>query len=275
MSVPVLKMNDGNTIPQLGFGVWKISDNDAKDAVSNALKIGYRHIDTAKAYDNESGVGKGIVASELPRNEIFITTKVWNTDQGYDQTLKAFDESSKRLGVKAIDLYLIHWPMPIRDQFMATWKALIRLRQENRVRSIGVCNFRIADLERLIKETGVAPAINQVELHPRFQQKELRIFHEKNNILTEAWAPLGRGEFLDHPVLQSIADSHGKTTAQIILRWHMELGTVAIPKSLSPARMAENFDIFDFKLTAADHDLIATLDDVEGRMGPNPDEVLA
>lgn len=275
MSVPVLKMNDGNTIPQLGFGVWKISDNDAKDAVSNALKIGYRHIDTAKAYDNESGVGKGIVASELPRNEIFITTKVWNTDQGYDQTLKAFDESSKRLGVKAIDLYLIHWPMPIRDQFMATWKALIRLRQENRVRSIGVCNFRIADLERLIKETGVAPAINQVELHPRFQQKELRIFHEKNNILTEAWAPLGRGEFLDHPVLQSIADSHGKTTAQVILRWHMELGTVAIPKSLSPARMAENFDIFDFKLTAADHDLIATLDDVEGRMGPNPDEVLA
>lgn len=275
MSVPVLKMNDGNTIPQLGFGVWKISDNDAKDAVSNALKIGYRHIDTAKAYENESGVGKGIVASELPRNEIFITTKVWNTDQGYDQTLKAFDESSKRLGVKAIDLYLIHWPMPIRDQFMATWKALIRLRQENRVRSIGVCNFRIADLERLIKETGVAPAINQVELHPRFQQKELRIFHEKNNILTEAWAPLGRGEFLDHPVLQSIADSHGKTTAQVILRWHMELGTVAIPKSLSPARMAENFDIFDFKLTAADHDLIATLDDVEGRMGPNPDEVLA
>lgn len=275
MSVPVLKMNDGNTIPQLGFGVWKIADNDAKDAVSNALKIGYRHIDTAKAYDNESGVGKGIVASELPRNEIFITTKVWNTDQGYDQTLKAFDESSKRLGVKAIDLYLIHWPMPIRDQFMATWQALIRLRQENRVRSIGVCNFRIADLERLIKETGVAPAINQVELHPRFQQKELRIFHEKNNILTEAWAPLGRGEFLDHPVLQSIADSHGKTTAQVILRWHMELGTVAIPKSLSPARMAENFDIFDFKLTAADHDLIATLDDVEGRMGPNPDEVLA
>lgn len=275
MSVPVLKMNDGNTIPQLGFGVWKISDNDAKDAVSNALKIGYRHIDTAKAYENESGVGKGIVASELPRNEIFITTKVWNTDQGYDQTLKAFDESSKRLGVKAIDLYLIHWPMPIRDQFMATWQALIRLRQENRVRSIGVCNFRIADLERLIKETGVAPAINQVELHPRFQQKELRIFHEKNNILTEAWAPLGRGEFLDHPVLQSIADSHGKTTAQVILRWHMELGTVAIPKSLSPARMAENFDIFDFKLTAADHDLIATLDDVEGRMGPNPDEVLA
>lgn len=274
MSVPVLKMNDGNTIPQLGYGVWKISDEDAEGSVLQALKTGYRHIDTAKIYNNEGGVGRGIAASDIAREKIFVTTKVWNSDQGYDETLKAFDESAKRLGVKTIDMYLIHWPMPVRDQFVETWKALIRLRQENRVRSIGVCNFRIADLERLIKETGVAPAVNQVELHPQFQQKELRIFHEKNNILTEAWAPLGRGLFFDDPLLQSIAEEHSKTVAQIVLRWHMELGTIAIPKSQSAARMAENFDIFDFKLTASDHDKIASLDKIDGRMGPNPDEFL-
>lgn len=274
MSVPVLKMNDGNTIPQLGYGVWKISDEDAEGSVLQALKTGYRHIDTAKIYNNEGGVGRGIAASDIAREKIFITTKVWNSDQGYDETLKAFDESAKRLGVKTIDMYLIHWPMPVRDQFVETWKALIRLRQENRVRSIGVCNFRIADLERLIKETGVAPAVNQVELHPQFQQKELRIFHEKNNILTEAWAPLGRGLFFDDPLLQSIAEEHSKTVAQIVLRWHMELGTIAIPKSQSTVRMAENFDIFDFKLTASDHDKIASLDKIDGRMGPNPDEFL-
>ena len=274
MSVPVLKMNDGNTIPQLGYGVWKISDEDAEGSVLQALKTGYRHIDTAKIYNNEGGVGRGIAASDIAREKIFITTKVWNSDQGYDETLKAFDESAKRLGVKTIDMYLIHWPMPVRDKFVDTWKALIRLRQENRVRSIGVCNFRIADLERLIKETGVAPAVNQVELHPQFQQKELRIFHEKNNILTEAWAPLGRGLFFGDPLLQSIAEEHSKTVAQIVLRWHMELGTIAIPKSQSAARMAENFDIFDFKLTASDHDKIASLDKIDGRMGPNPDEFL-
>ena len=274
MSVPVLKMNDGNTIPQLGYGVWKISDEDAEGSVLQALKTGYRHIDTAKIYNNEGGVGRGIAASDIAREKIFITTKVWNSDQGYDETLKAFDESAKRLGVKTIDMYLIHWPMPVRDKFVETWKALIRLRQENRVRSIGVCNFRIADLERLIKETGVAPAVNQVELHPQFQQKELRIFHEKNNILTEAWAPLGRGLFFDDPLLQSIAEEHSKTVAQIVLRWHMELGTIAIPKSQSTVRMAENFDIFDFKLTASDHDKIASLDKIDGRMGPNPDEFL-
>lgn len=274
MSVPVLKMNDGNTIPQLGYGVWKISDEDAEGSVLQALKTGYRHIDTAKIYNNEGGVGRGIAASDIAREKIFVTTKVWNSDQGYDETLKAFDESAKRLGVKTIDMYLIHWPMPVRDQFVETWKALIRLRQENRVRSIGVCNFRIADLERLLKETGVAPAVNQVELHPQFQQKELRIFHEKNNILTEAWAPLGRGLFFDDPLLRSIAEAHSKTVAQIVLRWHMELGTIAIPKSQSAARMAENFDIFDFKLTASDHDKIASLDKIDGRMGPNPDEFL-
>lgn len=274
MSVPVLKMNDGNTIPQLGYGVWKISDEDAEGSVLQALKTGYRHIDTAKIYNNEGGVGRGIAASDIAREKIFVTTKVWNSDQGYDETLKAFDESAKRLGVKTIDMYLIHWPMPVRDKFVETWKALIRLRQENRVRSIGVCNFRIADLERLLKETGVAPAVNQVELHPQFQQKELRIFHEKNNILTEAWAPLGRGLFFDDPLLQSIAEEHSKTVAQIVLRWHMELGTIAIPKSQSAARMAENFDIFDFKLTASDHDKIASLDKIDGRMGPNPDEFL-
>lgn len=272
ISAPLLKMNDGLFIPQLGFGVWNISDHDTKDAVNQAIKTGYRHIDTAKVYENEEGVGRGIAESGIERKNIFLTTKVANTDQGYDKTMRAFDESAKRLRVNAIDLYLIHWPVPARDLFVETWKALIRLKQENRVRSIGVCNFRIVDLERLIKETGVAPAINQVELHPHFQQKQLRIFHEKNNILTEAWAPLGRGQFLDDPVLKKIADEHHKTVAQIILRWHMEMGTIAIPKSQSPERMAENFSIFDFSLTAANHDAIASLDSSDGRLGPNPSE---
>ncbi|MHC5305709.1 aldo/keto reductase [Bartonella sp. LJL80] len=272
MTVPLIKMNDGHTIPQLGYGVWKISDQDAKQAVSQAIKTGYRHIDTAKAYDNETGVGQGVVEAGIGRENVFIATKVWNTDQGFDQTLKAFDQSVKRLGTDYVDLYLIHWPVPAKDLFVETWKALIRLRDEKRVRSIGVCNFRIVDLERLMQETGVAPVLNQVELHPQFQQKELRIFHEKNNILTEAWAPLGRGILLDNPVLKAIADSHGKTVAQIILRWHMELGTVAIPKSQSPIRMAENFDIFDFKLTAGDHDQIAAIDRADGRTGGDPAE---
>lgn len=245
-SVPLLKMNDGLSIPQLGFGVFKIPEQDTRDAVKQAIKTGYRHIDTAKAYDNEEGVGLGVADSGIERKNIFIATKVWNSDQGYDSTMRAFEESAKRLHMTAIDLYLIHWPLPARDLFVETWKALIRLKQENRVRSIGVCNFRIVDLERLIKETGVAPVVNQVELHPHFQQKQLRIFHDKNNILTEAWAPLGRGQFLVDPVLKKIAAEHHKTVAQIILRWHMEMGTIAIPKSCSPERMAENFNIFDF-----------------------------
>lgn len=271
-TVPLLKMNDGLFIPQLGFGVWNISNQNVKDAVKQAINIGYRHIDTATAYNNEEGVGLGVAQCGIERKNIFLTTKVWNTDQGYDKTMQAFDESAKRLGVSTVDLYLIHWPAPARDLFVETWKALIRLKQENRVRSIGVCNFRIVDLERLINETGVAPAINQVELHPQFQQKQLRIFHDKNNILTEAWSPLGRGQFLDNPVLKKIADEHHKTVAQIILRWHMEMGTVAIPKSQSPQRMAENFNIFDFQLTAANHDAIASLDSVDGRLGPDPSE---
>ena len=271
-SVPLLKMNDGLSIPQLGFGVFKIPEQDTRDAVKQAIKTGYRHIDTAKAYDNEEGVGLGVADSGIERKNIFITTKVWNSDQGYDNTMRAFEESAKRLNMNAIDLYLIHWPLPARDLFVETWKALIRLKQENRVRSIGVCNFRIVDLERLIKETGVAPAVNQVELHPHFQQKQLRIFHDKNNILTEAWAPLGRGQVFDDPVLKKIAKEHHKTVAQIILRWHMEMGTIAIPKSCSPERMAENFNIFDFALTAANHDAIAALDKLDGRMGPDPSE---
>ena len=271
-SVPLLKMNDGLFIPQLGFGVFKIPERDTRAAVKQAIKTGYRHIDTAKAYDNEEGVGLGVADSGIERKNIFIATKVWNSDQGYDNTMRAFEESTKRLRMNAVDLYLIHWPLPARDLFVETWKALIRLKQENRVRSIGVCNFRIVDLERIIKETGVAPAVNQVELHPHFQQKQLRIFHDKNNILTEAWAPLGRGQFFDDPVLKKIADEHHKTVAQIILRWHMEMGTIAIPKSSSAERMAENFNIFDFSLTAANHDAIAALDKLDGRMGPDPSE---
>ncbi|EJF89381.1 aldo/keto reductase [Bartonella tamiae] len=270
MTVPYLKMNDGHTIPQLGYGVWKIDENDTKTAVSTAIKTGYRHIDTAKAYDNEHGVREGVKASGVAREEIFIATKVWNTDQGFDKTLKAFDKSVEKLGTDYLDLYLIHWPVPSLDHFVETWKALIRLRDEKKVRSIGVCNFRITDLERLIKETGIAPALNQIELNPQFQQKELRIFHEKYNILTEAWAPLGRGALLNNPVLLNIAQAHGKTAAQIVLRWHIEIGNVTIPKSQTPSRMAENFNIFDFQLTAVDHDQIAHLDRADGRVGPDP-----
>lgn len=270
MSVSMIRLNDGNQIPQLGFGVWRISNSDTAEAVRNALSVGYRHIDTASYYENEEGVGEGVRSSDIARKDIFITSKVWNIDQGYEQTLKAFDATLKRLNTKYLDLYLIHWPVPSQDKFVASWKALIRLQEEGRVKSIGVSNFRILDIERLLVETGVTPVINQIELHPRFQQNEMRIFHQKHHIVTEAWGPLGRGAIFDDPVLKEIADSHKKSVAQVILRWHMETGNIAIPKSLHRERMAENIDIFDFSLTAYDHEKIRCLDNADGRMGADP-----
>ena len=270
MTVTAIKLNDGNHIPQLGYGVWQVGNDEAIAAVSEALKVGYRHIDTAAIYGNEEGTGKAIKESGIARGDIYLTTKLWNSDQGYESTLKAFDTSLKKLGTDYVDLYLIHWPIPAKDLFMETWRAFIKLKEEGRVKSIGVSNFRTADLERILKESDVTPVLNQIELHPQFQQDELRLFHSKHDIATEAWSPLGQGKILENPVLTAIAKAHGKSVAQIILRWHIETGNIVIPKSVTPARIKENFDIFDFSLNGTDHDAITKLDKTDGRIGPNP-----
>lgn len=265
-----ITLNDGNIIPQLGLGVWQLKDETALNSVSSALEAGYRHIDTAAIYENEEEVGEAIRSSGINRNDIFLTTKLWNTDQGYESTLKAFDTSLKKLNTDYVDLYLIHWPAPEKDLYLDSWRALIKLKESDLVRSIGVSNFRKNDLERLIAETGVIPALNQIELHPRFQQNELRNFHKKHNIRTEAWSPLGQGKSLDDETLQSIARAYNKTVAQIILRWHMQIGNIAIPRSSSAERIKENFDIFNFSLTDADLDMITQMDIPNGRIGPDP-----
>lgn len=265
-----ITLNDGNIIPQLGLGVWQLKDETALNSVSSALEAGYRHIDTPAIYENEEEVGEAIRSSGINRNDIFLTTKLWNTDQGYESTLKAFDTSLKKLNTDYVDLYLIHWPAPEKDLYLDSWRALIKLKESDLVRSIGVSNFRKNDLERLIAETGVIPALNQIELHPRFQQNELRNFHKKHNIRTEAWSPLGQGKSLDDETLQSIARAYNKTVAQIILRWHMQIGNIAIPRSSSAERIKENFDIFNFSLTDADLDMITQMDIPNGRIGPDP-----
>ncbi|GGA78457.1 putative oxidoreductase [Brucella endophytica] len=273
MTVPSIKLNDGTQIPQLGFGVWQVGNDEATKVVGKALETGYRHIDTAAIYGNEEGVGKALKNSGLPRGDIYLTTKLWNTDQGYDSALKALEASLKRLQTDYVDLYLIHWPVPARDLFMDSWRALIKLKEQGVVKSIGVSNFRIADLERVIKETGVTPVLNQIELHPQFQQNELRVFHEKKDIATQAWSPLGQGKILENPVLENIAAKHGKTVAQTILRWHLDTGNIVIPKSSTPARIVENFDVFGFQLTSGEHDAISELNSPDGRIGPHPDSV--
>jgi 2,5-diketo-D-gluconate reductase A len=270
MTVPAVKLNDGNHIPQLGYGVWQVGNDEAISAVSEALKVGCRHIDTAAIYGNEEGTGKAINESGIARSDIYLTTKLWNKEQGYESTLKAFDESLKKLGTDYVDLYLIHWPLPSKDLFMETWRAFIKIKEEGRAKSIGVSNFRTADLERILKESDVVPVLNQIELHPQFQQDELRLFHSKHNIATEAWSPLGQGTILENPTLKSIAEKHGKSVAQVILRWHIETGNIVIPKSVTPARIKENFEVFDFSLNGTDHDAITKLDKTDGRIGPNP-----
>lgn len=269
---PLLKLNDGRSIPQLGFGLWQMTDEEAKAATLEAFKAGYRSIDSAAIYRNEGGLGQAIEGSGLDRNDLFITTKLWNSEQGYDSTLKAFDQSLKKLGLKEVDLYLIHWPTPKLGLFVETWKALIQLQKEGRARSIGVSNFTIPYLQRVMDETGVVPVLNQIELHPLFQQKELRAFHSQHNILTEAWSPLGKGQLVADPTLQAIAKKHGRTAAQVILRWHMEQGIIAIPKSVTPSRIKENFQVFDFKLDADDLNQIDKMDQKNRRIGPDPDK---
>ena len=273
-STPNLSLSTGPSsieIPQLGYGVWQVPDEQAPAAILTALEVGYRSLDTARIYGNEEGVGRALAQTDLARDDIFLTTKVWNDDHGYDATLRAFEESAKRLGTE-IDLYLIHWPVPAKDAYVDTWRALLQLRADGRIRAAGVCNFQQPHLQRLIDETGEAPAINQIELHPYLQQSSLRAFHARTGILTEAWSPLARGgAVLEDPTIANLAAKHSRSPAQVILRWHIQLGNVVIPKSVTPSRIAENFDVFGFELDAHDLAAIAALD-AEGRTGPDPDK---
>lgn len=259
-------------MPQLGFGVWRVEDNQATDAVLKALEVGYRSIDTAMIYKNEVGVGKALKESNIPREELFITTKVWNSDQGYENTLRAFDESLERLGLDYLDLYLIHWPTPEFDQYVDTYKALEKLYQDGRVKSIGVCNFHIEHLERLLNECDVKPVLNQIECHPFLSQNELKEFCAKHDIFVEAWSPLHQGgEALENDTIQKIAAAHGKTAAQTVLRWHLQNNSIVIPKSVTPSRIEENFNVFDFELSANEMEEINQLNRNE-RKGPNPND---
>jgi 2,5-diketo-D-gluconate reductase A len=262
---PSVTLNDGAVMPQFGLGVWQTADKEAPEVIRTAVEAGYRLVDTASIYGNEQGVGEGLKGA----GGVYLTTKLWNDRQGFDAALKAFDESEKRLG-RRIDLYLIHWPRPDLDRYVDTWKALIRLKQEGRVASIGVSNFNPDHLERIIGETGVVPAVNQIELHPRFQQRALREAHEKHGIVTESWSPLGRGQLLDDPAIAAIARKHGKTPAQVIIRWHLDNGFVVIPKSANAGRIRENIAVFDFRLDADDLKAMAELDRKDGRTGPDP-----
>ncbi|GIP08441.1 MAG: aldo/keto reductase [Paenibacillus macerans] len=266
-------LNNGVKMPQLGFGVWQVKDEEATAAVAKALEVGYTSIDTAMIYRNEVGVGKAIKQSSVPRENLFITTKVWNADQGYDNTLRAFDESLERLGLDYIDLYLIHWPTPKFDQYVDTYKALEKLYRDGRAKAIGVCNFEIEHLERLLNETEIKPVLNQVECHPHLSQNELKAFCAKHDIFIEAWSPLEQGgDVLKDPVVKEIAEAHGKTAAQVVLRWHLQNNTIVIPKSVTPSRIEENFNVFDFKLADSDMERINKLN-INRRKGSNPNEM--
>jgi 2,5-diketo-D-gluconate reductase A len=267
--VPNVRLSDGAEIPQLGFGVFQVPPDETQRAVEDALAAGYRHLDTAAAYRNERGVAAAIAASGVPREEIFITTKLWNTEHGFDSALAAFERSIENLDTDHVDLYLIHWPVPARDLYLDTWRAFERIVEEGGARSIGVSNFRVPDLERLAQEAERMPTINQIELHPLLQQAELRAWHAEHGIATEAWSPLAQGEVLHDDTLVTIAAHHRRTVAQVILRWHLQLGNVVIPKSVTPARVRENFDLFDFELSEDDLATIARLD-AGHRTGPDP-----
>ena len=268
-SIPTLTLHDGVEIPQLGFGVFQVPPEDTQRAVEEALEVGYRHIDTAAAYRNERGVGAAIAASGIPREEIFVTTKLWNSQQGYELTLGAFGKSLDRLGLEQVDLYLIHWPVPTEGRTLDTWRAFERIHEEGGSRTIGVSNFRIEDLEMLEREAEVLPTVNQIELHPHLQQAELRAWHLEHGIATEAWSPLAQGELLVNETIAGVAARHDRTPAQAILRWHLQLGNVVIPKSVTPARMKENFQLFDFELSEDDMTELGALD-VGQRIGPDP-----
>jgi len=268
--VPNIALNNGVEIPQLGFGVFQVSPGEIERSVTTALEAGYRHVDTAAAYNNEREVGAVIARCGIAREELFVTTKLWNSDHG--DAASAVTASLDRLGLDHVDLYLIHWPVPSADRYVDTWRGLEKIAAEGRARAIGVSNFQPAHLRRLIDETGTVPAINQVELHPNFPQAELRAFHAEHGIVTEAWGPLAQGgDVLRDDRVAAIAAKHTKTPAQVILRWHVQLGNVVIPKSVTPSRVAENIDVFGFELDAADLAVIGALDTGD-RIGPDPDE---
>lgn len=266
-----IALHTGATIPQLGFGVWQVPDEAAEVAVGEALAVGYRSIDTAQMYRNESGVGRAIAASDVDRSDIFLTTKLNNDRHGITEAPRAFGESLERLGTDYVDLFLIHWPLPAANKFVETWQAMIELQRSGRAKSIGVSNFTIEYLQRLIDETGVAPVINQIELHPYFQQAELRAWDRAHGIVTEAWSPLGQGgALLTDPVITGIAAQHKASPAQIVIAWHLAIGNVVIPKSVTPSRIAENFASTEITLSADDLAAIAELDRADGRIGPDP-----
>ena len=273
MAAPFITLNDGNSIPQVGLGVWQTPPEDTERAVATALDAGYRHIDTAAAYANEREVGSAVAKSGLPREDVYLVTKLWNADHGYGSTLAAFDASMDRLGLSGsddyLDLYLIHWPMPAKNAFVDTFKAFAHLRDQGRIRSIGVSNFEPEHLRILVDGIGIVPAVNQIELHPLLQQLQLREVHAQLGIATEAWSPLGQGSLLSNPAVTAVADARGKTPAQILIRWHIQLGNIVIPKSVTPERIVSNFDVFDFELSAQDMASISSLDD-ETRLGPEP-----
>ena len=269
-SVPQVTLNNGVTIPQLGFGVFQIPGDETERAVSAALEAGYRLIDTAAAYGNEEEVGRAVAASGLPRHEIFITTKLWNDAHGYDKTLEAFDQSRTRLGLDTVDLHLIHWPTPARDDYVETWEAMAKIYADGGARAIGVSNFNVEHLERLAAETDLVPAVNQVELHPGLAQSRLRAYHGEHGIVTEAWSPIGQGQgVLDEPVVAKVAEAHGVSPAQAVLRWHIQLGNVTIPKSVRPERIRSNIDVFGFELTAGEMEELTALGE-DRRLGPDP-----
>ncbi|HEX3239095.1 MAG TPA: aldo/keto reductase [Solirubrobacterales bacterium] len=268
-SIPVVELHDGVEVPQLGFGVFQVPPEITQKVVEEALASGYRHIDTAAIYGNEEGVGAALAATGIPREEIFVTTKLWNSEQGYDSTLRALEGSLEKLRLERVDLYLIHWPMPAEDRYLDTWRAFERLRGEGGTRSIGVSNFRLEELERLRAEAKLQPTVNQIELHPRLQQAELRAWHAAHGVATEAWSPLAQGEVLAEEAILAMAENHGRTPAQVILRWHLQLGNIVFPKSVTPERIRENIEVFDFELEVNEMEAMAPLDAGE-RVGPDP-----
>ncbi|MFJ9008387.1 aldo/keto reductase [Streptomyces canus] len=270
ISIPTHTLNDGTKIPALGLGTWPMDDAEAERAVATALESGYRLLDTATNYRNETGVGRGVAAGGVPREEILVTTKLPGRHHGHEETLASFEESRARLGLEYVDLYLIHWPLPRVDKYVDSWKAMIKLREDGLVRSIGVSNFTAAHIERLEKETGVLPSVNQIELHPLFPQDELRGFHADKGIVTESWSPLGRGsDLLDDPAVAGVAEAHGVTPGQVILRWHIQLGALPIPKSGDPERQRTNLDVFGFELSEAQ--MAAIADRAHRRLGGDPE----
>jgi 2,5-diketo-D-gluconate reductase A len=268
---PRITLNDGNIIPQLGLGVWQVPPDVTARVVLDGIKAGYRSIDTAEGYNNEEGVGEAIRRTTVPRNELFITSKLRNGGHARDLALRSFDETMQKLGLEQLDLFLIHWPIPSQNKYVEAWKVLVEKQKEGRIRSIGVSNFNPDHLERIVGETGVTPAVNQIELHPNFQQRDKRDFHKERNIVIESWSPLGQGRALTDPTIKAIADRHGKSVAQTIIRWHLQQGLIVIPKTTHAERMQENFAVFDFELSDADMKTIAALDDPKGgRIGSDP-----